>query len=254
MKTVLLSLLIACTIQASAQNMTGKLLRIPPPRESKLTFGWVYSPEVSYRILGESELADENTSYVIDFRNDLERIKYGHTFSLFLGYDLSKRFTLEAGLSYTDFGEGRKPQDLLFGSIPDPIVATLTGSYNIHVASVPITLHVNLGEKRVRGFISAGIAPSYFLKYTTRSVIDYNNGDHSISKQTSANSQENYSKFILGAHISGGIDYQYNKKVKFRIAPVLRITATDTYSDVPIRANYFNAGIEMGMIYRLFHR
>lgn len=245
MKTILLSLSIICFTSALAQESVGEML----PKQSNWTFGWVYSPEVSYRILGESDLADENTSWIIDLRNENERVKFGQSFSLFFGYQLSKMFKLEAGLGYTDFGEGQKPASLIG---PDgTLFATIESTAHVHVLSIPLTIHVNLGGNRVKGFIAAGIAPSYMARYTTYNTLQYSDGSISKSSNYWVSAQENYSRFILGASLSGGIDYQYSNKASLRIAPVFRITATDTYSDVPIRANYFNAGIELGTVYKL---
>ena len=247
MKTTLLTLCIFGFIStAFSQNIESDPSNT---KSSKFTFGWVYSPEVSYRILGESDLADENTSSIIDFRNDNEQAKFGQSFSFFAGYNFSKTFTLEAGLGYTDFGEGQKPFTLVFSTGEE--YATLKSTYHIHVVSVPVSLHINLGGNKVRGFISAGVAPGLFMRYTRYSMMEYSDGSTENSNSFNIGDQSNFSKFLLGAHISGGVDIKYSEKARFRIAPVFRITATDAYSEVPIKANYFNAGIEFGTIYKL---
>lgn len=247
MKTILLSLSIICFTSALAQESVGEVLT----QQSKWTFGWVYSPEVSHRILGEGTEANQSTFGIIDSRNDSERAKFGQSFSLFLGYRVSKTFTLEGGFGYTDFGEGLKPVDLTSVWAPEEIFGTYYGVNHLHVASLPITLHVNLGGRRVKWFVSAGVAPSLLMSANSTSRIEYSNGDVQTSSYFSNSAQEEYSRFILGANVSAGIDYQYSEKASLRIAPVFRITATDTYSDVPIRANYFNAGIEFGTVYKL---
>lgn len=207
MKIILLSLSIFCftSVIAQEESVSG-----PLAKQSKWTFGWVYSPEVSYRILGESDLADENTSWIIDTRNENERVKFGQSFSFFLGYQLSKMFKLEAGLGYTDFGEGQKPASLIG---PDgTLFATISSTAHVHVLSIPLTLHVNLGGNRVQGFIAAGIAPGYMARYTTYNTFEYSDGSISKSSNYSVSAQENYSRFILGANLSGGIDYQFSEK------------------------------------------
>lgn len=245
MKIVILSLFTLFLFSATAQS-EGVEANIP--KFSKFTFGWAYSPEVSYRMLSESDEANEFTESVINFRNEHEGVKFGQSFSVFWGYQFSKIFSLEGGIGYTDFGEGLKSQDLLYS---DGTTTTLKGSNHIHFLSVPISLHVNLGGNRVRGFVSAGIAPGYMARFTTYAQWKYEDGSTSTSNTYNAGAQDNYSRFILGAHLSGGVDIKYSEKANLRIAPVFRITTTDVYSGQPIKANYFNAGIEIGTVYQL---
>ena len=248
MKTILFSLSILCFTSAIAQEKEAEPNLTKP---SKFTFGWVYSPEVAYRILSESESADGITQSLINSRNNNEQAKFGQSFSFFWGYKLSKTFVLEGGLGYTDFGEALKPYDIFNGPFPEDIYATVSRTNRIHVANLPITLHVNLGGNRVQGFISAGVAPGLMMRTTSTVIYDYPDGGKTTANNYYVGAQENFSKFILGAHISGGVDYKYSEKASLRIAPVFRITATDTYSGVPIKANYFNAGIEFGTVYKL---
>jgi hypothetical protein len=248
MKTILFSLSVLCFTSVVAQESEAKPLSQKP---STWKLGWVYSPEVSYRILTEGDQADGLTEFLIDLRDDAQQAKFGQSFSLFGGYQLSKTFSIEAGIGYTDFGDGRKSIDLASIADPTTVIATVKGSNHLHVATIPVSIHVNLGGNKVKGFISAGIAPGMMMRYTTRSYFDYSDGSTRTQNSYSASQQGFYTKFILGAHISGGVEYHYNNKASLRIAPVFRMTTNSVFSDDEINGHYFNAGIEIGTVYKL---
>ena len=229
---------------SETENLSSKNL--------KITLGWTYSPEVSYRFLSEGKKANSNTLDEIETRNEATLPKFGQSFNLFWGSVLSNRFSLEGGLSYTDFGERGEPQDLYETHEQYEIVsATIFRKYQFHVISFPISLHVNFGKKKIQGFISGGIAPSYLLRYTHRTRNEYVTGVITSSNNYNSVSQGNYSSFIFATHISGGIDYRYSEKASLRIAPVFRMTTNSILSDKEIRGHYFNAGIEIGTVYKL---
>lgn len=247
MKTILITLLLGISANLFAQDATSELA---PKKNSKFTFGWVYSPEVSYRILSEGDQADENTALFIDARNEQEQAKFGQSFSFFLGYQIASRFRLEGGVGFTDYGEAVKPYDLV-NAIEPEVIGTVKRANHIFVTTFPISLQFEFGKNKIRGFVSASVVPSILTSYSTNSKIEFTNGDISTGTFFSASAQDDYSKFILGANVSGGIDYKYSEKASVRIAPVFRMTTNTVYPDAPIRGHYFNVGIEFGTIYNL---
>lgn len=249
MKTILFSLAFFCYTSLIAQE---KEVESSMEKQSKWTFGWAYSPEVSYRILSGGSEADSNTTQEINDKNNDERVKFGQNGSLFVGYKLSSILTLEGGIGYTNFGTSTNPKDVHYiatDNFPE-LVYTTYWINQFHLISLPINLHANFGQNRLRGFFSAGIAPGYlcYSSYTTHR--EYENGDKT-KKVVSTNHLGDFSKFILVAQISGGIDFQLSSKATLRIAPEFRITTNSIFTDKKIRGNYFNAGIETSMVYKL---
>ncbi|MFK7784569.1 MAG: hypothetical protein AB8B56_05630 [Crocinitomicaceae bacterium] len=246
-------ILIATLFSLATVNAQDSDRIAPTKSDSKFTFGWIYAPEVSYRILSEGDQSTPNIPLFIDSRNDREGYKFGQTFNAFFGYQFASNLKLEAGIGFTDYGERTKPFDLVssFGPSSVEIVGTASGSSHIFVTTVPINLQFQMGKGKVRGFIAAGIAPGLLTRYMTRSKIEYPDGDVSTGTYYSPSEQENYSQFILSANISGGIDYRYSEKASLRIAPAFRMTANNVYPDAMIRGHYFNIGIEFGAVYHL---
>ena len=249
MKTILFSLAVFCYTSLIAQEKEAE-----PSMEklSKWTFGWVYSPEISYRVLSEGSEADGNTAQDINYKNNDERAKFGQNGSLFVGYKLSNILTLEGGIGYTNFGAATNPKDVHYiatDNFPE-LIYTWYQTNQFHLISLPINLHANFGQNRLRSFFSAGIAPGYLSQSSYTVHREYENGDKT-KEVVSTNHLGDFSKFILVAQISGGIDFQLSSKAALRIAPEFRITTNSMFTDKKTRGNYFNAGIEIGMVYTL---
>ena len=255
MKALLFLLLISVSTAITAQSSDGSITGVPTNPPSKFIFGWFYSPEISYRTLSESDLADEFTPILIEQRNEREGVKFGQSFNFFFGYHFASRFRLEVGLGFTDYGEARKATDLV--SVTNPfsaeVIGTITGSNHILVSTLPICLQFQMGKGNgeIRPFVTAGITPGILTRYITTSKTKYTDGNISNGTFYSPSIQDDYSKFILSANISTGIEYRYTEKASLRIAPVFRITTSTVYSGGPVRGHYFNAGIEFGTVYHL---
>lgn len=246
-------LLIASLFSISVLNAQDSDIITSNAKNSKFTFGWIYAPEVSYRVLSESDLADANTASIINLRNSQERAKFGQTFNAFFGYQFTSNLKLEAGIGFTDYGQGRTPLELTNFTEPFSVevIGTLTGSSHILVTTLPINLQFQIGKGKVIGFISAGVAPGLLTRYMTRSRIEYIDGSVSTGTSYSPSAQNDYSSFILGANVSGGIEYRYSEKASLRFAPSFRMTTNTVYPNAPIRGHYYNAGIEFGAVYHL---
>jgi hypothetical protein len=251
MKTLSFLLLMSISTLGTAQSSDRTLADVLENAPSKFIFGWVYSPEVSYRILTESDQATGSTPSFINTRNEEEGLKYGQTFNFFFGYQFASKFRLEAGLGFTDYGERIKPFELMnWGGAPG-FGGTASGTTHFFVSTLPINLQFQMGSGKIQGFISAGVTPGLVTRYMTTSRIEYNDGSVSTGTYYSPTTQDQFTKFILSATISGGIDYRYSKKASFRIAPVFRMMTNSVNQNSPVDGYYFNAGIEFGSVYHL---
>jgi hypothetical protein len=248
MKTALFLICIVVVSSVTAQNQE---YNPTATHSSKFTFGWSYSPEIAYRVLYEGVESDTNTQSIIDSRNENELVKFGHSFSLYLGYNFSNKLSLETGLGYSNFGEALQPYDVFAGINQETFVGRVYKSNHIHVTSIPITLRMSSNGSRFKGFFAVGIAPGVLIRKTSKTVYRYANDDITTWYDVDSDDQKLYNKVILGAHISGGVDIKYGTKASLRIAPILRFTAHNLYTKDAIGANYFNAGIEIGTVYKL---
>lgn len=234
---------------AFAQQETDKTLKL---NDYKFSFGWFYSPEVAYRFLSEGANADATTTEIMNYRNENERARFGQSFSFFFGYQFSERFRVELGLISTDYGEALKTKDVVYAGDIETAIGTLKQTNHITVNSIPINLRYTWGGfGKTTLFSSIGISPGMFHKYRTIQQIDYKNGNQEIDINYFQNAQAPFNAFILSAQVSSGLDVKYSRRGTLRIAPVFRITTNSVTKDTPIRGHYFNAGIEVGTVYKL---
>lgn len=247
MKNLLLLLAVHCVAHSFAQEKeydpTAKSL-------SKFSLGTVFSPGVSYRFLSSTSEADATTLNFVDWRNEKEEYKYAQSARFFMNYKLSELFSLEAGLGYTEYGDLRiSTSPPVEGGAPNESSGSTTKwTKHLHTLSVPINLNINLEKKRVTSFFSMGCAPSYLLKSVDKRKTEYNNGNTNSYTYAEEWSFEKYTNFFLEAHISAGIEYQYSPKGRLRIAPEFKILTTNVYTNEGMRGNYFNIGINVGLI------
>jgi Outer membrane protein beta-barrel domain len=253
----ILWLLSATTLFSQFSNAQSEIeatdLASPPLQQySRFSIGLSYSPEASYRFLGIRKGENEATMQpIIDYRNESETFKYGHTASVHITYDLNKKFSLASGISYTMFGDRTKPFDIssLNGSSYMSI-GSASGTNSYHYLSVPVSARFSFGGSALKYIVSPGISASFILASSNVIRIDYLDGGYFESTTSSFGTPISFQRFVLGAHISAGIDYHFSSKFSMQIAPVFRMTAT-SITDAPISGYYFNTGIETGVRLRL---
>lgn len=250
MKTTLLLLFALYSSLVFCQTDEVKLV---PSEFSKFTIGLAYSPEISYRLLSEGSNSNSSTEQSIIDKNSNDSIKFGQSGRFILGYGLSDKLTLESGIGYTNFGNTTKSKPIYYMPTDngDPGSTILEHTEKrFHVISVPINLHTRFGQNRLKGFFSAGVAPGLLISSTKIVHFEYESGKKT-KNVSSTNDLENFSNFILGVQVSGGVDFQFTKHVSLRVAPVFRMTANSIFADKEIRGNFFNAGIEIATVFTL---
>lgn len=216
------------------------------------SIGLSYSPEASYRFLGIRNGENEATMQsIIDYRNESETFKFGHTAGVQIAYDLNKKISIESGISYTMFGDKTKPSDLVVADGNGVIIIGTSFARNsYHYVSVPLTLNYSFGTRALKYVVSSGISASLAVGQSNLLRIDYPDGGYFESSTSSFGTPSSFHRLALGAHLSAGIEYHFSSKFSMQLAPVFRMTATSV-TDAPILGYYFNAGLETGVQWRL---
>lgn len=250
MKTILFLFSMIVFLSANAQEKEYDPSSITP---SKFSIGFSYSPEITYRFLSSTDNANAIDIDFTNWRNENEEHTYGQSARIFMNYKLTSHFSLEAGLGYTEYGDLRVTvSSPVEGGAPDESTGSVTKwTHQLHTLSVPISLNINIGKKRITGFVSAGLAPCFLLKDVEKRKTTYNNGNVSEHTYSSEWSYEQYNNFFLEAHVSLGLEYRFSRKGKIRIAPGFKLLTTNVYTNEGMQGNYFNAGIEIGAVFKL---
>ena len=251
MKLILFTFYLFCIVNVIAQEK--EYHPSAGNTSSKLYLGWEYSPEISYRFLSTEDEAPFAITDYVNWRNDHEIRKFAQSFNFFTGYRFNRSLSLELGLGYSNSGDLRTTNisPVEGGAPQESVGGTGFWTHQLHMLSAPLSLNFRYGKRKIKGTFSVGVAPSFLFKAEYREKIEYNDGTTNTYVFSSEYSLEQYSNFQIGVHFSSGMEYQYSKRGILRIAPVFRMLATNAYEDEVMKSNYFNVGINIGMIFKL---
>ncbi len=198
------------------------------PKQNRIKIGVIYSPEINYRTLKSNGL-DSNNYWLVDFNNSNDRPKFGQTFGVDVLFQLSKSFSIETGVQYTNRGFQTKLTPLTFGDNIDPRKGFMytTGNnpwldntsmksiYSFYYLDIPVQLNFTAGKRKARFYSSIGLNCSFLLKAET--TLYLKSEDEAVRE--SSETIHGFRPFNLSPTVAMGIDYQYNESLNFRVAP-----------------------------------
>ncbi len=212
-------------------------------QHGRFFYGLQASPDLAYRSL---ELVDRNPSseVIIDAMNRLHLPRLGYTASLVAGYELSERWTLEAGAGYALHGWGWDLSQLTFGDQIDPRRGFVYNSNDVtgsiqqefHYLNVPVRTTLTLGKGRLRSISSVGASAGILLKANSVTIA---NGDRNVVELDS------YDTFNIFPMISSGLTYAMGERGALRLEPTFRFGALKLRED-PIVERLWSAGLQLG--------
>lgn len=209
----------------------------------RFALGVSFSPDYCYRSL----TSDSGGKFVKDLRDSTEIAKFGYTTGVNFSYIISKRFSVDAAILFSDKGEQTEKKTLVFGSSMggDPLFPTkFKSNYHYYYLDVPIKINFNILTKKVKLYLTAGVSPNIFLCEKTISVIEYDDS----RKERHASSEKGYS--VINLAVVGGIGFSYDfaKHWSFRLEPVYRRSVTSII-DTPVKGYLYSIGINTGVYY-----
>ncbi len=217
-------------------------------KAKKFAIGIVFSPDYCYRLAA----INPSVNYPPDHNNSIEIPLFGYTTGLNFLWQLNKRFSVEAGVSYSVQGYQTKDLAIAYGSgrgTPpfqpgDPL--TDRSIYRYQYLDMPLKVNYYLHKTGVRLFVSAGVSVNTFLSETDTYKLTYGDG-HSAS--TLSTEFYSYSKMNFAILAGIGTSFHVSKKLLVRIEPVYRQSLTpSSYS--PIKDYLYSIGINTGLYFR----
>lgn len=223
----------------------------PPAEFPKVQIGINFSPDFCFRTLKNNDPNSLN-DYIFKSRNERETGKLGYTTGLNVIFNLKKNIGIEAGIQFSNKGYQTKMQDLTFGSAIDPrrgFTYNASGAapiraqfiYNDYYIDIPLKANFIFGKKKIRFISSAGLTTNIFIKETSTSVIEYNDG---TSDKKSQSTTDDYNRVNISPIVSLGIDWKLNSKSNLRIEPTFRYGVLKII-DAPITDYLWNAGLNI---------
>jgi hypothetical protein len=214
------------------------------PTSKTQAVGFTFSPDYCYRSLK----ADEDFQFIVDSRNSLETPKFGFTTGFNYSMRLSKRFTFEVGVLYSEKGEKFKHTDFIPPSTyNDPALPSkILGRYHYLYLDIPVRTNFYLTNKKLKLYLTGGISPNLHLIQKTVSIMKFGDG-HSTRSVTYDN--VGFSRINV-AFIAGlGVRYDLSEKLYLQCEPLYRRSITSIISG-PIEGYLYSVGLNTGIYYK----
>lgn len=207
---------------------------------NRFQLGLNFSSDVCYRILEDTDGADIN-SYIIEFRNENETIKFGYTTGLNLCVNITGHVGIETGIQYSNKGYKTKSLDLTFPQSDPGWPTSSKRRINHHQIDIPLKINLTIGKKDLHFISSIGIVSNLSFKETITSISTYIDGH---TEKATTESDHDYKKYNISPMISAGIDYRINSNMNLKIEPTFRYGALQLI-DAPITIYLWNAGLNI---------
>lgn len=203
------------------------------------------SPEICYRTLLNND-GSQNSTSIINYRNENETVKMGYTGGLHLGYNFNERFGFQTGIQYANRGFSTKKIDIA-GSLMDPVIPeSLKYNYNYHYLEIPAKVNFSFGENQIRLTTSAGLSSAFLIKQS-RTFIGYYKD--TTTRQVFI-SNDAYNRFNLFATISAGLEMRFNPIMSIKVEPTFRYGLLKI-TDTPVSGHWYSGGVNVSYLVRL---
>ncbi len=224
---------------------------------AKIQIGVNFSPDYCFRTLKNND-GSSSSDFVLKWRNENETSKLGYTTGLKIIFNLNKNIGIGAGIQYSNKGYQINMQDLTYGSMVDPrtgFAYNTPGSkitsakfiYNYYYIDVPLNVNFSFGKKKIRFVTSAGFSTNVFIKETTTSIFEYDNGAHDKNTQPTTYT---YNTVNVSPFVSAGIDWRFSSRNNFRIEPTIRYGVLKIIK-APVTGYLWNAGLNISYFFGL---
>lgn len=202
------------------------------------------SPEICYRTLLNND-GSQNSTSIINYRNENETVKMGYTGGLHLGYNFNERFGFQTGIQYANRGFSTKKIDIA-GSLMDPVIPeSLKYNYNYHYLEIPAKVNFSFGENQIRLTTSAGLSSAFLIKQS-RTFIGYYKD--TTTRQVFI-SNDAYNRFNLFATISAGLEMHISPIMRIKVEPTVRYGLLKI-TDTPVSGRWYSGGLNVSYLVR----
>lgn len=198
---------------------------------------------------------------IMDGRNDREEYRIALGGHLGLGFQLTRRISLDAAVEYHQVGwkEHFDLSQLTFGDMIDPrrgliyqtndvaIPQRSTTQTIFHYLGLRLGAGLTLGEGRWRSITSIGVMPAWLFAARKRTHAEYVDGREDVVSRPPA---EKFNAFNLFPYLGTGVAYNPGGRWEWRLQPTVRY-GTSRIIDAPISASLFSGTVELGVRFTL---
>ena len=129
-------------------------------RDNAIHFGFTISPELAFRRLNA---LDTSSIGLTHYRDSIERPKLGYSFGAVIMYQINRRFSIEAGILYSEKGERTKYLDIIDTINKSNPLRKLSTSNKYTYIDIPLKFCYYFSEDYYSPYISLGFSTNIFL-------------------------------------------------------------------------------------------
>lgn len=205
--------------------------------KNKISIGAFYSPNISYRTLGDSKITD--------IRNEIEQPKFGFSTGLTIRYRINKAIGLESGLQFQSRGFQTKTITAITME-PDPIFPDKFKFVDrYYYLGLPLKLTLHKDFNKVSLIPTIGLIGNILLYNDMLTIEEF---EGKTEKRTN-DSEGNYDKFVLTSLIGLGVDFSISQAFEIMITPTFQYDITPII-DASLKTYLWDFGINIGCLYK----
>ena len=206
-------------------------------KEKGFSLGIHFSPDLcNGRLKGLDDR--EITSFWLNDINKYKKVKFGFRIGINTCYRLSKSFSIETGLQYSNEGFRSTGSDIVYGDMIDPrygfIYTSQSAKLSIpspdyHYLNIPLQANYYFGKNK-SFLVGFGVITGFLLKTSIQS--------------------DNFNPISLSPTLSFGIEPQITEKMFLRFEPQFRYALTSVIDEAVI-AYLWSIGLKISYYYKL---
>ncbi len=218
--------------------------RAQPEDQGKWSVGIVFSPDYASRHI---KFPDEHADWK-EYLDENEQPIFGYTTGISFLYSLNKKFELESGLMFSSKGfKYTAPEFVVFDENDSALPLEATTTYNYRYLDVPFKMNWFFLQKKVKLFLSAGVAGSFFLDELMVQELKF--PDRTERSQYNEKDVD-FNPVVLSLTGGAGIKYSLSDRLHIRLNPEFRRAVTPL-ADMLGEYYLWSAGVNSGVFFKL---
>ena len=214
-------------------------------KRNKFAVGAFFSPAYDFRYISFPDDSQKITQSLKEMLKEYDRGKFGYTAGVNFSWFVSKRYTIETGLWFSNKGFSMKWTDFMFAE-PDQLPLEKGKIYYIYgVLNLPLKLNINIITKPVKVFVSAGVTADASLYSKYKFILVYTDGG---KKTTYTNMNYQGRDLNLSGLASAGIEYAFLRHFSLRFEPVFMMNFLPVYQS-EVKEYLWSVGGNFGIFY-----
>ncbi|MFT5823310.1 MAG: hypothetical protein ACI8ZM_004571 [Crocinitomix sp.] len=213
----------------------------------RFSFGLSYEPNLSYRQL---KYEGENKMFA-DLRNKNEVADFGFVTGLSLKTRLTKRLTLEYGVSFVRSGFKTKYSNLDFVSENTDFPIKAKTKYTFRSFIIPIKANFNFDIGKLNCYATLGVSYNSLFDRKSTLLVQFPNGNIEESADNNTTAFENMTFSLIAGF---GVNYVLFDRITLAAEPLFRRNLSSIVPDKNAEEYPYSIGLNLKIFYNLKYK